>query len=115
MANLAVAIGGCIGACLRFLLSEWIGTVHGFPVATLLINCVGSFVLSWLYTISQGRIRIDPNLRIGLGTGLIGAFTTYSTFGVETWQLVRADAVGALFVQGMAFHLVRYSVGEYFA
>ncbi|MDQ0190516.1 fluoride efflux transporter CrcB [Alicyclobacillus cycloheptanicus] len=90
MAYLAVAIGGFIGACLRFVISEMIGTVHGFPLATLCINVTGSFFLAWFYTITLERIPIHPHLRLGVGTGLVGAFTTFSTLTVDTWKLVEA-------------------------
>ncbi|MCL6631043.1 MAG: CrcB family protein [Alicyclobacillus herbarius] len=92
MPYLAVALGGCIGACLRYLISEWVGTVHGFPVATLVINWSGSFFLTWFYTVTLERVSIHPHLRLGIGTGLVGAFTTFSTFTTEVWTLIVARA-----------------------
>ncbi len=104
MAYLAVAIGGFIGASLRFLIGEWVGTVNGFPIATLCINIAGSLFLAWFYTITLERISIHPHIRLGVGTGLVGAFTTFSTFSVETWKLVHANmlAVAGLYV-GLSF------------
>lgn len=93
MAYLAVALGGALGACLRFLVGEWIGTIGGFPVATLLINVSGSFFLAWFYTLTAERLPIHPTLRVGIGTGFVGAFTTFSTFTVEIWDLYKAGDV----------------------
>lgn len=74
---------------MRFLLSEWLGTVNGFPIATLCINVSGSLFLAWFYTVTLDRIPILPHLRLGIGTGLVGAYTTFSSFSVETWKLVQ--------------------------
>jgi len=91
MTYVAVAIGGFIGACLRFGLSEWLGTYHGFPYSTLLINVIGSGFLAWFYTRTSEGWLISPNLRLGIGTGLVGAFTTFSTFTVDAWKLLAAN------------------------
>lgn len=88
MPYVAVALGGFVGAVLRYLISEWWGTQHGFPLATLVINLAGSFFLIWFYTLTLERVRIHPHVRLGIGTGLVGAFTTFSTFCVETWKLI---------------------------
>lgn len=100
MSYVAVMFGGFIGACLRFLIDEWVGTFNGFPIATLCINIAGSLFLAWFYTITLERFPIHPHIRIGIGTGLVGAFTTFSTFSVETWKLVQASmfAMAGLYV-----------------
>lgn len=91
MAYLAIALGGFIGACLRFGFSEWLGTFHGFPYATLLINVVGSGFLAWFYTRTSEGWIIPPNVRLAIGTGVVGAFTTFSTFTVDGWKLLAAS------------------------
>ncbi|MBX5436654.1 MAG: fluoride efflux transporter CrcB [Alicyclobacillaceae bacterium] len=92
MSYVAVAIGGFLGTCARWMLTEWIGTWGGFPIATLLINLSGCFVLAWFYTVTLESSPVHPLLRVGIGTGFIGAFTTYSTFTVDVWKLVQSGA-----------------------
>jgi CrcB protein len=109
MVYLAVAIGGFLGACARYLLSEVLGTLNGFPVATLLTNLSGSFVLAWFYTITLERIPVHPHLRAGVGTGFIGAFTTFSTLNVELWNLWHSRDFGLAF----AYFLLTYVGGMF--
>lgn len=115
MTYLAVAIGGFIGACLRFGISEWMGTVNGFPLSTLLINIFGSFFLAWFYTMTSEYWRINPHVRAGIGTGFVGAFTTFSTFTVEVWNLLRSGEniyaflyLSLTIVFGLCFAIVGY-------
>ena len=87
---LAVAIGGAIGACLRYGVNELVMNVLGksFPFGTLLVNILGSFVLGWLYALfSSGVLAVSP-WRALVAIGLIGAFTTFSTFSLDTVLLL---------------------------
>ncbi|HCU66113.1 MAG TPA: fluoride efflux transporter CrcB [Rheinheimera sp.] len=86
-----IAIGGAIGACLRFALNEW--TLHlfgrAFPFGTLLVNILGSFVIGLLYGLLITE-QIAPNpWRIFIGIGVLGAFTTFSTFSMDTVLLLQ--------------------------
>jgi len=90
MAYVAVAIGGFLGACLRYGISEWVGTFGGFPISTMSINILGSFFLAWFYTVTSRYVMINPYVRLGIGTGFVGAFTTFSTFTADTWKLLAA-------------------------
>ncbi len=100
-----VALGGAAGALARYGLSVWLGalgTRHGwatFPLATLLINVTGSFALGYLLTL-LGRGAWPPELRLALGTGFLGAYTTFSAFSAETDALLlRGEwGRGALYV-----------------
>lgn len=99
----AIAIGGAVGACLRFALSEWMLHLFGraFPFGTLLVNILGSFVIGLLYGLLITE-QIAPNpWRIFIGIGVLGAFTTFSTFSMDTvlllqqgdWQKAIANVV----------------------
>jgi CrcB protein len=99
---LAVAIGGGIGCCARYGLAQLIQLIYArsFPVATLAINVLGSFVLGFLFFETLERLPLGPALRAGILTGGLGGFTTFSTFMVETVLLAEggASARAALYV-----------------
>ena len=86
MEILAVGLGGAIGAMLRFYISEIIVYDGGFPLATLTANLLGCFLLSFL--LSGGLLQHHPRVKLALATGLLGSFTTFSTFSYETVMLV---------------------------
>jgi fluoride exporter len=83
---LAVGCGGFAGAILRYLLGEWLKSKHPFPIGTFVINVLGCFFLAWFLTYTSSKLRKEVTLLIG--TGFTGAFTTFSTFSVETVQLL---------------------------
>jgi CrcB protein len=87
----AVALGGSFGAVVRFLVSsgiyQWLG--RGFPYGTLVVNVIGSFLLGLLTeTLILQRITISFEYRAAILIGFIGAFTTFSTFSLETFYLI---------------------------
>jgi len=91
LSYLAVALGGAVGACLRYGVNEIALNVLGksFPFATLLVNILGSFVLGLLYGLfSTGVLAASP-WRALIAIGLIGAFTTFSTFSLDTVLLLQ--------------------------
>jgi len=92
----AVGVFGMIGAALRYETGTAVGAMwpYPFPLATLLINYAGCLVLGW-FTRAGSQWRWLPVwLRTGFGTGLIGSFTTFSTFSVETIGLLRGGRPG---------------------
>jgi len=90
MALVIVFLGGGAGSVSRYFLSVYISTLWNgnFPPGTVFINLVGCFLIGFLGGFSE-KLGIDPNLRLLLQTGFLGGFTTFSSFGLETFQLVR--------------------------
>ena len=87
-----VALGGGIGAALRYLTSEWISN-EGFPYATLAVNLVGSFLMGTLAIALAAQV-ISKDLALLFGTGLLGGLTTMSAFSVETIRLIEEQQTG---------------------
>lgn len=88
----AIAAGGALGAPARQVVEVWLPSpASGFPWATLLINVTGAFLLGLLLILLSERLPSSRYARPFLATGLIGAFTTFSTFAVETDTLVRLE------------------------
>ena len=90
---LLVMIGGFLGAILRFALGEWVYTINGFPLDTLIINLMGCFFLGWFLTYVIQKEKISPEYTLIVGTGLIGSFTTFSTFSLETINLFQQGLI----------------------
>lgn len=88
---LAIGCGGFLGAVARYGLSVWVQRSSGstFPWGTLVVNVLGCFVLGALMTLVQERSLVGPTARAFLSIGILGSFTTFSTFGVETFELMR--------------------------
>lgn len=88
---LAVFIGGGIGATLRYWLGgavyKFLGT--DFPYGTLLVNVVGCFFIGFFMSVFEDRFTVQPMLRLFLTIGILGGFTTFSTFSFETMALLR--------------------------
>src|SRR5262249_264925 len=100
-----VCLAGALGTGARYWASTAALRAFGpaFPYGTLIVNVVGSFVLAAIMQLSL-RSLVSPDLRLVLGTGFCGGFTTYSTFNLETmqalregaWALAAANVVGTL-------------------
>ena len=101
---LLVVVGGGLGSGARYLLSGWTLGVLGpaFPWGTLAVNALGSFLLGGLMHVGLTTEAVAPDLRVALSTGVLGGFTTYSTFNYETTRYLQEGAwgMGALNVLG---------------
>lgn len=88
---LFIAIGGAFGAVSRFALSN----IHLFQTAdmnvlnTLFINISGSFILAFLLTLTESKLPITKDAKIGLSVGFLGVYTTFSTFCKESVQFIQ--------------------------
>ena len=91
----AIAIGGGFGSVSRFIVAREMGRLLGnfLPYGTLVVNVLGSLALGWLATVFLDRSEINIALRLGIAVGFLGAFTTFSTFSLESVQLLLNGAV----------------------
>lgn len=104
-----VVLGGAVGTLLRFLLALVVPAWGGMPLGIFLINVTGAFALGWLL---EALTRGGPDVggrraaRLLVGTGVLGGYTTYSTFAVGTDGLLQTAQVGASAVYGLATVIV---------
>ena len=91
-----IGAGGFIGAVLRFLISSWVQTRSGsivFPFGTLAVNMIGCLLIGLLTYLVETRSFFSVETRSFILIGLLGAFTTFSTFGIETLGLIRDNRI----------------------
>lgn len=91
---LLVCVGGAIGSGARYLVSTWAARALGtdFPRGTLLVNLSGSFVLA--FALALPAHWLSPEARLFVGAGVLGGFTTYSSFNYETIALLESGGGG---------------------
>lgn len=104
-AIVVVALGGAIGSVARFLVGTWYVQRFGvgFPWATFGINVVGALLIGVVLQIAQVRADFSPYLRLFIAVGILGGFTTFSTFAYEIASLSR---------EGLSLASVAYAVGS---
>jgi CrcB protein len=85
----AIAIGGTLGCWARYAQTNLVQAALGrdFPFATMSINVIGSFLMGFLFILTLERLMIPPSVRVGILTGVLGGYTTFSTFEMETLLL----------------------------
>ncbi len=109
MPYVLVGLGGFIGANARFVVARFVGALFEtkFPLGTFIINVSGSFLLGVLGTlVAQKVMPNSESMRLALGVGFLGGYTTFSTFEFEThalfddgsWVIATANIVASLFV-----------------
>ena len=90
---LFVGAGGCISAILRYLIGLIpIGNSNGFPVNTFIINAAGAFAIGIISALSAKYADFDPKIILFLKTGICGGFTTFSTFSLESFELLESGS-----------------------
>lgn len=96
MPFLLVGLGGFAGAVTRYVVDGIIAerSTGAFPWGTLVVNLSGSFVLGVLFAITTERAILPAEIRAPVLIGFIGAYTTFSTYMLESWRLVESGAVG---------------------
>ena len=120
-----VCLGGAAGTAARYWLTGWAPQALGtaFPYGTLLVNAIGSFLLGVVMHVGLATEALHPTARIALGVGVMGGFTTYSSFCFETLEYLQKGAwlLGSVYVVSMllgclvacasGFGLARWLVG----
>lgn len=91
-----IALGGLAGTLIRYWLAGFVARQYGenFPWGTLIVNLIGSFLAGALYHLAEERLLIPPTLRTVLLIGLLGGFTTFSSYGLQTFTLLRDGQLG---------------------
>ena len=96
-----IAAGGCVGAVLRYLVSGKVQDISGsidFPWGTLVVNLLGCLVIGVLTYLAEARSLLSPEARMFLLVGILGSFTTFSTFANESLSLIRSGQVSMALV-----------------
>jgi CrcB protein len=97
-----IAAGGAVGSVARYLVGRWLTSVStsDFPWGTFAVNLAGSFLLGAVMCLAVEAKVLSDTARLALGVGVLGGFTTYSTFAYETWRMADAREWGhaALYV-----------------
>ena len=116
----AVAAGGALGALGRYLATSWFGRRFGtgFPYGTLAVNASGSLLLGVFVALGASQWRIPPELHAFIALGVLGGFTTVSTFALDTVTLAgrhRRLMTGGYVVFSLALSLGGAALGYYLA
>jgi len=92
---IAIAAGGALGAVMRYGVSNGVHTLfgRGFPYGTLTVNVIGCWLMGLLYVLLLERMSLGPEWRGALLIGVLGAFTTFSAFALETLTLIETQAM----------------------
>jgi CrcB protein len=116
-----IGLAGFAGTLMRYWLSEWTARRFGetFPTGTLIVNLIGCFLAGLLFSLMFDRFLVSPTVRTVILIGLLGGFTTFSSFGLQTFTLLRDGEMGlALFniaisnVGGLLMVWVGYSLAK---
>jgi len=92
---LFIAVGGAVGALSRYLVSTWIYDKNqsAFPLGTFIVNIIGCFLLGAFYNLTLEKSVMSPHLRMMISVGFLGAFTTFSTFSLETMNIIKENNI----------------------
>ena len=91
-----IGLGGLIGTLGRYWLSGLIARKYGetFPLGTLVVNAVGCFITGSVFYLTEERFLVNPTVRSVILIGLLGGFTTFSSYGLQTFTLLREGEFG---------------------
>ena len=116
-----LAVAGALGALARYGLVGFVQRLcaGGFPFGTVVVNVAGCFLFGLLWAVLEDKVQVGGEMRAGLFTGFLGAFTTFSTFIFETRQLLAESQyilaivnVGVQNVVGLASLILGFAIGR---
>lgn len=104
MTVLLVALGGALGSVLRYKIDGWVqaGAGGAFPWGILVVNVTGAFVAGLLMTVLLERTSVSDEVRTGLLVGVLGGYTTFSTFSLQSLDLANAGLWGYVVLNVLA-------------
>ncbi|MCR9072440.1 MAG: fluoride efflux transporter CrcB [Alphaproteobacteria bacterium] len=113
---IAVALGGALGAVARYMTVGWIAHLvgHGFPWGTLAVNVIGSFAMGVLVEAGALKVNLSAEMRAFLAVGVLGAFTTFSTFSLDVatlWERGEVMMTGAYVAASAALSILALFAG----
>jgi CrcB protein len=116
MQVLWIGLGGFLGANARYFVQRWAAGLWGpdFPYGTLIANVSGSFLIAFFMTLATGRLAISPEIRLFVAVGFLGGFTTFSSFSLETFNLINQSgwlSAGAYFLGNTMLGLIGVLLG----
>jgi CrcB protein len=118
---ISIGLAGFVGTLARYALTEWIAEKYGqaFPAGTLVINLLGCLLAGLLFYLLVDRYAVSPTARAVILVGLLGGFTTFSSFGLQTFTLLRNGELGLALLNigvsnigGLLLVWVGYSLGK---
>ena len=110
-------MAGALGAALRYAIGELLYTEGAFfPIATLSVNLLGSFLMAWLAAGIFTKISVPDNIKTAVTSGFIGSFTTFSAFSIETLGMFQEERMlaGGLYILASLFGGVLLSYAGYY-
>lgn len=106
---LYAALGGAIGASLRYVSTTYVASVWGnvFPYGTMVVNVIGSFAMGVFFVLFAQKLNLSSDSwKVFLMTGVLGGFTTFSAFSLDAWQMIEKQAyLGAFSYVALSFTL----------
>ncbi len=111
-----VGVGGFLGSILRYITSGVIFRILGkpyFPYGTLFVNILGCFLIGFFSGLSENKQLFNPETRIFIFVGLLGSFTTFSTFGFEVFSFARDGQIISS-LSNIALHIILGVVSVWF-
>ena len=94
--TILIAVAGLVGTVLRYWLSGYVARqhTHPFPWGTMAVNLIGCLVTGVVFFITEERLLVSPTVRTVILIGLLGGFTTFSSYGLQTFTLLRDGELG---------------------